>query len=171
MRLLEGLLPYEQGTEVTAGERDSLGFFEANVHYNDWKGSVAADNADMAGLGKYLEKEGLMGKDERLVAISFSYMDISDRAVATSGNYEKFIMIGGKKYSHTINPRTGLPVTGIKSVTVFSPNAEICDALATPVTIMGIGPALNLVNQLSQVECVIIDDHNKIYTSQNIKCS
>ncbi len=101
----------------------------------------------------------------------FSYMNISDMAVATSGNYEKFVMINGKKYSHTINPRTGLPVSGIKSVTVISPNAEICDAMATPVTIMGIDAGLNLINQLQKVECVIIDDNNKIYTSKNIRCS
>lgn len=101
----------------------------------------------------------------------FSYMNISDMAVATSGNYEKFIMIDGKKYSHTIDPRTGLPVSGIKSVTIISPNAEICDAMATPVTIMGIEHGLHLINQVKQVECVIIDDNNKIYTSKNIKCN
>jgi thiamine biosynthesis lipoprotein len=101
----------------------------------------------------------------------FSYLNISDMAVATSGNYEKFVIINGKKYSHTIDPRTGLPVTGIKSVTVISPNAEICDALATPVTIMGIEKGLHLINQLNQVECVIIDDNNKIYASENIKYS
>ena len=101
----------------------------------------------------------------------FSYMNISDMAVATSGNYEKFVIINGKKYSHTIDPRTGLPVSGIKSVTIISPNAEICDAMATPVMIMGISKGLNLINQLKQVECVIIDDNNKIYTSKNINCT
>lgn len=100
----------------------------------------------------------------------FSYMNVSDMAVATSGNYEKFVMINGKKYSHTIDPRTGLPVSGIKSVTIISPNAEICDAMATPVMIMGIHTGLDLINQLKQVSCVIIDDDNKIYTSKNIKC-
>jgi len=99
----------------------------------------------------------------------FSYLNVSDKAVATSGNYEKFVIINGKKYSHTIDPRTGLPVTGIKSVTVFSPNAEISDALATPVTILGVEKGLNLINQLDQIECVIIDDNNKIYSSKNIK--
>ena len=101
----------------------------------------------------------------------FSYMNISDMAVATSGNYEKFVMINGKKYSHTIDPHTGLPVSGIKSVTIISPNAEICDAMATPVIIMGIEQGLNLINQIKQVECVIIDDNNKIYTSNHIKCN
>ena len=100
--------------------------------------------------------------------LPFSYMNITDMAVATSGNYEKYITINGKKYSHTINPKTGLPVTGIKSVTIISPNAEIADAMATPVTIMGIKAGINLVNQIQQLACIIIDDNNKIYTSKNI---
>jgi thiamine biosynthesis lipoprotein len=100
--------------------------------------------------------------------LPFSYLNITDMAVATSGNYEKFITINGKKYAHTINPKTGLPVTGIKSVTIISPNAEIADAMATPVTIMGIKAGLYLINQVQHIECIIIDDHNKIYTSKNI---
>ncbi|ACU63186.1 FAD:protein FMN transferase [Chitinophaga pinensis] len=100
--------------------------------------------------------------------LPFSYMNITGLAVATSGNYEKFVVIGGTKYSHTINPRTGLPVKGIKSVTIISPNAEIADAMATPVTIMGIRAGLNMINQIHYLGCIIIDDENKIYTSQNI---
>ncbi|EHQ29549.1 ApbE family lipoprotein [Mucilaginibacter paludis DSM 18603] len=98
----------------------------------------------------------------------FSYMNITDMAVATSGNYEKFVMIGGKKYSHTISPRTGLPVTGIKSVTIITTNAEIADAMATPVMIMGINAGLDMVNQINGIEAVIIDDDNRLYTSKNI---
>ena len=99
---------------------------------------------------------------------AFSYLDITNTSVATSGNYEKFIMIDGKKYSHTIDPRTGLPVTGIKSVTIISPNAEIADAMATPVMVMGIKVGLDMVNQIKGLACIIIDDNNTIYTSKNI---
>jgi len=106
-----------------------------------------------------------------LASQPFSYMKVTDGAVATSGNYEKFVIIGGKKYSHTIDPKTGLPVTGIKSVTIISPNAEICDALATPVTILGIKNGIELINQLNSVECIIIDDNNKLYKSKNIHIS
>ncbi|MBS1522396.1 MAG: FAD:protein FMN transferase [Bacteroidetes bacterium] len=98
----------------------------------------------------------------------FSYMSITDMAVATSGNYEKFVMIDGKKYSHTINPRTGLPVTGIKSVTIITTNAEIADAMATPVMIMGIRTGLDMIDQIKDIEAVIIDDYDKMYTSKNI---
>lgn len=98
----------------------------------------------------------------------FSYFSISEMAVATSGNYEKYVIIGGKKYSHTIDPKTGLPVAGIKSVTVICPNAEIADAMATPVTIMGAEAGLNMINQVKGIECIIIDDDNRVHTSKNI---
>jgi thiamine biosynthesis lipoprotein len=99
---------------------------------------------------------------------AFSYIDISNKAVATSGNYEKFVMIGGKKYSHTIDPKTGLPISGIKSVTVISNNAEFADAMATPIAVMGIQAGLYLIDQIPNLYCIIIDDNNKIYTSKNI---
>lgn len=103
------------------------------------------------------------------VNLPFSYMNVTDMAVATSGNYEKYVLINGTKYSHTINPKTGLPVTGIKSVTIISPNAEIADAIATPVTVMGIKAGLNLIDQIHHLGCIIIDDNNKIFTSKNIR--
>jgi len=100
---------------------------------------------------------------------SFSSLNITDMAVATSGNYEKFVVVNGKKYSHTIDPKTGLPASGIKSVTIINQNAEIADAMATPVMIMGIKVGLDMVNQVKGLACIIIDDQNKIHTSANIK--
>ncbi|WP_419701520.1 FAD:protein FMN transferase [Mucilaginibacter sp. NFX135] len=98
----------------------------------------------------------------------FSTLNISNMAIATSGNYEKYAMINGKKYSHTIDPKTGLPVSGIKSVSIICPSAEFADAMATPVMVMGICVGLDLVNQLQQLGCVIIDEDNRLYTSRNI---
>lgn len=101
--------------------------------------------------------------------LAFSYMNISNMSVATSGNYEKYILIGDKKYSHTINPKTGLPVTGIKSVTIITPNAEIADAIATPVTVMGIEAGLDMINQMNNIEAIIVDDSNRLHVSKNIQ--
>ena len=98
----------------------------------------------------------------------FSTFNITNTSVATSGNYEKFVIIDGKKYSHTIDPKTGYPISGIKSVTIIAENAEIADALATPVTVMGIEVGLNFINQIPNVGCIIIDDYDKTYSSKNI---
>jgi FAD:protein FMN transferase len=100
-----------------------------------------------------------------------SYLEITDMAVATSGNYEKFVVIGGKKYSHTIDPKTGFPVSGIKSVTIICPNAELADAMATPVTVMGVSAGLDMINQMKNIACIIIDDDDRVHTSKNIKIS
>jgi thiamine biosynthesis lipoprotein len=98
----------------------------------------------------------------------FSSFKITNRSVATSGNYEKFVLIDGKKYSHTIDPKTGFPISGIKSVTIIAENAELADALATPVTVMGIKVGLDFINQIPNVSCIIIDDNDKMFYSKNI---
>jgi thiamine biosynthesis lipoprotein len=99
----------------------------------------------------------------------FSSLDISDMSVATSGNYEKYAVINGKKYSHTIDPKTGFPVEGIKSVTIITPNAELADAMATPVMVMGIKAGLNLINQMRGIACMIVDENDRLFISDNIK--
>jgi thiamine biosynthesis lipoprotein len=100
---------------------------------------------------------------------AFSTMNITDMAVATSGSYEKYVMIDGRKYSHTIDPRTGFPISGIKSVTIVCANAELADAMATPISIMGIQVGLHLINQMKGIACIIIDDDDRLYTSKNIR--
>ncbi len=100
---------------------------------------------------------------------AYGLLPISDGAVVTSGNYEKFVEFNNVRYSHIIDPRTGYPSTGIISVTVFAPKAELADALATSVFVMGKEVGLNRINQLPKVECIIIDEHGNVFTSNNIK--
>jgi FAD:protein FMN transferase len=110
---------------------------------------------------------GVANPDDQQSA--FSYLEISNMAVATSGNYEKYVVIDGKKYSHTINPKTGYPVSGIKSVTIISPNAELSDAFATPVMVMGVKVGLDMINQIKGMGCIIIDEQNKLFASKHIR--
>ena len=100
--------------------------------------------------------------------IAFALLPIKNGAVVTSGNYEKYVIFNGKRYTHIIDPRTGYPSTGITSVTVFAPKAELADALATSVFVMGTEVGLNRINQLSNIECIIIDDKGKIHKSKHI---
>jgi len=99
----------------------------------------------------------------------FALLPINESAVVTSGNYEKFVSFNGIRYTHIINPKTGYPATGIISATVFAPKAELADALATSVFVMGKEVGLNRINQLPKVECIMIDDQGNIFTSENIK--
>ena len=98
-----------------------------------------------------------------------SWLSVSDVSIVTSGNYEKFVMVNGKRYGHILNPHTGYPAQGVGSVTIVSPDVELSDALATGVFVMGVEKGLNLINQLHGVECLIIDEDNKLHTSANMK--
>ncbi len=99
---------------------------------------------------------------------AFALLPITDGAVVTSGNYEKYVIFNGTRYSHIIDPRTGFPATGIISTTVFAPSAELADALATSIFVMGTEVGIDRINQLPKIECIIIDDKGDIHTSKNI---
>lgn len=99
---------------------------------------------------------------------AFGILPISNKAVVTSGNYEKFILLNGERYAHIIDPRTGYPTKGILSVSVFANSAELADALATSVFVMGVEVGLNRINQLKGVECIIVDDTGVLHRSKNL---
>ena len=90
------------------------------------------------------------------------------KAVVTSGNYEKYFEYKGIRYAHIINPKTGWPTQGIVSTTVINPYTEIADALATAIFVLGVDVGLDLVNQLPDTHCIIIDDKKNVYYSQEL---
>lgn len=100
---------------------------------------------------------------------SFGLLDIQEKAVVTSGDYEKYITLDGVRYSHIIDPRTGYPAKGILSATVFAPKAELADALATAVFVMGVETGIDRINQLPGIECIIVDDKGNLHKSAHLE--
>jgi len=100
---------------------------------------------------------------------AFGLLPIRNKAVVTSGNYEKFLILDGERYAHIIDPRTGYPAKGILSVSVFAPKAELADALATAVFVMGVESGLDRINQIPGVACIIIDSKGTIHHSEDIE--
>jgi thiamine biosynthesis lipoprotein len=100
---------------------------------------------------------------------AFALVPVSDKAVVTSGDYERYVMIDGKRYAHIINPKTGMPASGLISVTVFAPSAELADALATAVFVMGAEVGVDRINQMPGVEVVVVDEYGQLHTSKSMK--
>ena len=96
------------------------------------------------------------------------FVPLNDSSVATSGDYEQYFRYNGIRYSHNINPITGQPLKGIKSVSIFSPSAELSDALATAVYVMGVETGLHFINQLPDTHALIIDDNNEVSFSKKL---
>ncbi len=97
-----------------------------------------------------------------------SWLDVSDMAVVTSGNYEKYVIIDGQRYAHIIDPRTGMPAKGLKSVTIICTDAELADALATSVFVLGKENGLHLIDQLKGIEGLLITDTDEMITTKNL---
>ena len=139
---------------VTKGVRG--GIVNAAGDLTTW-GTKATGEKWMVGITDPLDKKKV-----------FSWLPVVESSVATSGNYEKYILYQGERYSHIIDPRTGYPSKGVNSVSIFAKQAELCDALATAVFIMGRDSGIHLINQLDGVEIVVVDSDNKIHKSSGI---
>jgi len=91
------------------------------------------------------KKESLLG-----------FLKLQEEAISTSGDYEKFFIHDGKKYSHIINPHTGYPVSGVASVTIIAKTAMEADALSTTVFVLGPEKGLKLIESIDGVEGIIV---------------
>ena len=136
----------------------------------DVKSGIINASGDLNAWGKQPN-----GKDWQVAIVNplnkdkvFSWLPVNNSAVVTSGNYEKYVKFNNTLYSHIIDPRTGYPSTGILSATIFTANAELADALATSVFVIGVNVGLDFINQLKGVECIIVDKESKFHTSNNI---
>ena len=106
------------------------------------------------------------GEDERQVAIS---VPLEDEAISTSGDYERFFDEEGVRHHHIIKPSTGRPAGGIRSATVFGPDAVITDALSTSVFVLGVDQGLRLIATLPDYESIVIDASGRVFYSDGLE--
>jgi len=83
-------------------------------------------------------------------------LKLTDMAVATSGDYRRFVLIDEQKYSHIVSPKSGSPGGQLASVTIIAPTAVQADALATAVSVMGGEKGLELAESIPNVEAILI---------------
>ena len=92
-------------------------------------------------------------------------LDVTNTCISTSGDYEKYFEKDGIRYHHIINPKTGMPARGTKSVTVITPNATLADALSTAFFVMGPEGSIEFANRFPNLDAIIIDNDLKHYLS------
>ena len=105
------------------------------------------------------------GTDNRI----FASMELSDSTFSTSGDYERFFIKDGRRYHHIIDPATGEPSVGCRSVTIITESATIADGLSTGVFIMGPEAGIALIEKLPDVEGVIVSSKNEVLVSSGLK--
>ena len=91
-----------------------------------------------------------------------SVLEVSGKGVVTSGNYRKFYIEDGKKYSHTIDPVTGMPVRhNLLSATVIAENAMLADAYATYFMVLGVEKSKDVLKKTPGIEAMLIYGDNE----------
>lgn len=94
-------------------------------------------------------------------------VELNNRALATSGNYRKFYVKGGRKYAHTLNPKTGFPVLhSLLSASVFAPDAMTADAIATTFMVVGVDKAKEMLKTMKDVDVYLVyaDEKGELQT-------
>jgi len=97
-------------------------------------------------------------RDDTIAAVLY----LKENAVTTSGSYEKYAEINGKRYSHIMNPKTGYPSTGLTSVTVVGPNATMANGFSTSIMVLGRKKGLKLIKKFPDYQYLLITDAGKI---------
>ena len=102
---------------------------------------------------------------QALVAV----LELSGRSVSTSGNYERFEQIQGRRYSHIVDPRTGRTAEGVSSVTVIGPDTMTTDLLGAALSVLGVQEGMALIEKLPQVEamCITLDERNEMHITRS----
>ena len=97
-----------------------------------------------------------------------AWVDVTDMAVVTAGNYEQYFTVGGQVYGHILNPHTGYPSIGLRSVTILCPDVELADGLDEVVFVKGPTAGLDFINKLKGVDCTLITDDNRTLASRGM---
>ena len=98
----------------------------------------------------------------------FAAMNVRDETFSTSGDYERYFMRDGRRYHHILDPDSGEPARGCRSVTIVARQAMLADALSTGVFVLGPQAGMALIEKLPDVEGVIVTDTNVVMVSSGL---
>jgi len=95
-------------------------------------------------------------------------LPITDLAMSTSGDYQRYFIRDGRRIHHILSPQTGKSIDGLASVTVLADNSLDADALSTSVFVLGVEKGLSLINRLPETSAIIIDRGGNVFYSNDL---
>jgi thiamine biosynthesis lipoprotein len=101
----------------------------------------------------------------------FAFLDATDLSTSTSGDYESFFVVDGRRYHHILDPRTGFPAAPpdpLRSATVIATDATLADAFSTALIVLGEARGMDLVERTPGVEAVLVDVDAQVHVSSGL---
>jgi thiamine biosynthesis lipoprotein len=131
--------------------------------------AIVNAGGDMYVLGRKQGKSWRIGiRHPRREGEILGTIEVEDKAIVTSGDYERFFFSGGKKYHHIINPKTGYPADECQSVTIVAKEATFADGLATGIFVLGPKEGMALIENLEGVEGIIVNKEGDVSVSSGL---
>jgi len=131
---------------------------------------IVEAGGDLQVLGGKYGKPWTTGlRDPRRDAILLALELLDGDAIATSGDYERFVMRNGARYHHILDPHTGYPAAGFCSVSVISKSAPLSDAYATAIFVMGPDRVKEFLGRHAEISVVLVDDKGRLSISKKLK--
>lgn len=131
--------------------------------------ALVSAGGDTALLGDKRGRDWLVAiKHPRAEDKAAVHLPLMNEAISTSGDYERYFIEDGVRYHHILNPKTGKSAKQVISVSVIGQDATYVDALSTTLFVLGLQPALALINQLPGYEAIIIDNQQKLHFSNGL---
>jgi FAD:protein FMN transferase len=96
-------------------------------------------------------------------------LPITDAAMSTSGDYERFFDEGGVRYHHILDPRTGKSPHKVRSVTIIGPTATRTDALTKSVFVMGVKEGIEFIDTLPDVDAIVVTPDGRLWYSKGLE--
>ncbi len=124
---------------------------------------------DMYVAGRRGERPWRIGIRDPRGPGTFATVSVTDAAISTSGDYERYFIQDGRRYHHLLDPDTGRPVTATRSVTIVARRALFADALATGVFVAGPQEGMKLIDRLEGIEAVIVTSANDVLITPGLR--
>lgn len=133
------------------------------------KHALVTAGGDTKLLGDRRGREWLVGiRDPRDATKQAVMLPLSNTAMSTSGDYERYFEQDGERYHHILSPQTGRSVDGVQSVSIISDSSTHNDALSTAVFVLGVEQGLALINKVPDTDAIILDADRKMHFSQGL---
>ena len=131
--------------------------------------AIVTAGGDSRVLGDHRGRDWIVGiQAPRNRSATATAVPLSNTAISTSGDYERFFIDNGVRFHHIINPKTGDSARAVQSASVIGPQATITDALSTTVFILGVERGIALIETLEGYDAILIDQQAKLYFSSGL---
>jgi len=134
------------------------------------KHALVSAGGDTGLLGDKHGRPWLVGiKHPRAINKNAAHIPLTNEAISTSGDYERYFVENGIRYHHIINPKTGDSARKVVSVSVIGEDPTYVDALSTTIFVKGLTDGMILINKLDDFEAIIIDNKQRLHFSKGLQ--